>query len=410
MKNYYVYFTILLYFNVYCQKTILNIDLYDGSAYLTSMNQSNDLVLNTSRLIFQEIDFNILSKKQKAVFTSTSMIFTALLGQPMTHEEGHRSVLTELGIGSINKPFVDKYGVAKVTGVSNATLLSLRNTDLKNYIRLHTAGLESDFAYLKKQDALFNFNEEEHDLIWGDYITRKLGIQLYFLSALFKQKVNINELDKVEIDRDIVGHDIYGMVRHLHRPNMEFYRYTTYDDLLSEEKKFAQRIAYTSLLNFINPAIWQQKNFNLSKNIKANFSVNYSLTPFGDFVEQNFYLNINNKYKLNPYFRQYFNKSYAFFAGGFNLQNLPIKDDKFLLNASLDYWNQPRNLNFKTKESDLGFGIKSSLGIRFSSWNEKKKQIYFNIGMAYKTAGFIPERPSLNQDFRINMGLILSTN
>lgn len=200
------------------------------------------------------------------------------------------------------------------------------------------------------------------------------------------------------------------MVRHLHRPSMAFYRYTEWLDLTAEEQSYAKRMGFMSLLNLLNPNIFRLGNFNLSKSIKGNFSVNYSLSPFGDFTEQNAFLNINNKYKINPYFRQYFNKNYTFLAGGINLHNYVFKEDKMILNTSLDFWQQPINLDFNTKNSQFGLGIKSELGMRLSSWDTNSKSTYFNFGFSYKTNGFIPEAPSLKEDFRIHLGVILSVN
>lgn len=390
------------------QNKYYNFNLYDGKDYLFTMNQSNNLMLNSIRYIGGSIHDKSLSEKGKKIYFNGLALFTALLGQSITHEEGHRSVLSELGIGSINDPIFDKHLVAKVTGISDQTLMSLRDNNLPNYIRLHTAGLESDFAYLKKSDAYFNFNEEEYSVLYPDYLMRKVGTQFYYLTNLFSMKSGIKESDDPELKRDIVGHDLYGMIRHLHRPTMEFYRYTERNDLTTDEKSYAKRMAYMSFLNFLNPNIWKEGNYNLFKDLKANFSVNYSLAPFGDFVEQNAYLTIKDKYKINPYFRQYFNKSYTFLAGGINLHNYAFHSDKFLLNSSLDFWNQPKNLEFRNKEAVLGFGIKTELAVKFSNWNSNTKSAYFNIGASYKSNGFIPEAPSLKEDFRILMGVVLS--
>lgn len=408
MRNRIIYFIIML--PVFCisQKKYYNYNLYEGRGYLFTMNQSNDLILNSIRYLGGSLNDQTLSKKQKIIYSTSLQLFTGIIGQAITHEEGHRSVLSELGIGSISEPIVDKHLVAKVTGVSDETLINLRDNDLPNYIRLHTGGLESDYAYLKKADAYFNFNEERYAVLYPDYLMRKLGTQFYYLTNLLSTKVGIKEKDDSELDRDIVGHDLYGMIRHLHRPTMEFYRYTERNDLTDEEKSYANRMGYMSFLNFINPNIWKNGNYNLSNNIKVNYSVNYSLAPFGDFVEQNVYLTIKEKYKINPYFRQYFNKSYTFLAGGINLHNYAFQDDKFLLNSSIDFWKQPKNLEFENKESEFGLGLKSELAVRFSSWNDNTKSAYFNIGASYKSKGFIPEAPSLREDFRIYLGFVIA--
>lgn len=408
MKNLLKLFFLLFFTISYGQSKFYNYNFYEGKNYLFTMNQSNDLMLNSIRFIGGSINDKPLSKKEKKLYSSGLALFTALIGQAITHEEGHRSVLSELGIGSLSEPIFDKHLVAKVTGVTDETLMNLRNNDLPNYIRLHTAGLESDFAYLRKSDAYFNFNEEKHLVLYPDYLMRKLGTQFYYLTNLFSMKSGIKESDDPELKRDIVGHDLYGMIRHLHRPTMEFYRYTERNDLTTEEKSYANRMAYMSFLNFLNPNIWKEGNYTLSKDLKANFSVNYSLAPFGDFVEQNAYLTIKDKYKINPYFRQYFNKSYTFLAGGVNLHNYAFHNNKILLNSSIDFWNQPKNLEFRNKEAVFGFGIKTELAIKFSNWSNNTKSAYFNIGASYKSNGFIPEAPSLEEDFRILLGVVLS--
>ncbi|MBG6063410.1 hypothetical protein IWX83_003220 [Flavobacterium sp. CG_9.1] len=390
------------------QNKYYSYNFYEGKGYLFTMNQSNDLMLNSIRYIGGSVNDKNLSEKEKKLYSTGLSLFTGLLGQAITHEEGHRSVLSELGIGSVSEPFFDKHLVAKVTGVSDKTLINLRDNNLPNYIRLHTAGLESDYAYLKKSDAFLNFNEEKNEVLHPDYIMRKLGTQFYYLTNLFTMKSGIKEKDDLELDRDIVGHDLYGMIRHLHRPNMEFYRYTERNELTSEEKSYAKRMAYMSFFNFLNPNIWKNNRYNLSKEVKANFSVNYSLAPFGDFVEQNLFLTVKDKYKINPYFRQYFNKSYTFLAGGINLHNYTFHDAKFLLNSSIDFWEQPKNLEFRNKEGKFGFGLKSEFAVRFSNWNNNTKSAYFNLGASYKTNGFIPESPSLKEDFRIHLGFVLA--
>jgi hypothetical protein len=90
------------------------------------------------------------------------------------------------------------------------------------------------------------------------------------------------------------------------------------------------------------------------------------------------------------------------------LHNYAFDDDKFLLNSLVDFWKQPKNLEFKDKEGQFGFGLKSQFAIRLSSWNDNTKAAYFNIGASYKTNGFLPEAPSLREDFRVHLGMVLS--
>ena len=239
---------------------------------------------------------------------------------------------------------------------------------------------------------------------------RKMGTTLYYLSNLMQSKIGIREADEPdELKRDIVGHDLYGMIRHLHRPTMDFYRYTEWDNLTSEEQKYAKRMGYMSLLNFINPNLYLKRKFVINDNLDGNFSVNYSLAPFGDFVEQNVYLNVNKYFKVNPYLRQFFNKNHTFFGGGIGLQNYELYNKKILLNCNVDFWNQPKNLDFTTKNSEFGYGIKSNCAFQFSQWNQEEKSAYVNVGLFYKTKGFLPEAPSLNNDFNFTIGFVIAS-
>ncbi|OAE91993.1 hypothetical protein SU65_09505 [Flavobacterium psychrophilum] len=399
-------FIIFCYFSTFSQTKYYRIDISDGKSSLYTMNQFNNIVLESYRLVFNQFDYEKLTKKEQKIISFSQTFSSAIFLMPFTHEEGHRSVLTNLGIGSISKPFIDFNGVAKVTGISDETLKNLRDTQLPSYIRLHNGGLESDFDYLKKEDALFNFDEENYNVLYSDYFVRQFGVATYYLTTLIHLKTNIKESDNEEKDRDAVGHDIFGMIRHLHRPDMPFTRYTEWNDLTPDEQTYGRRIGFLSLLNYTNPNIWKKGNYNLSEKIKGNFSLNYSLAPFGDFIEQNAYLTINNKLKINPFIREYFNKSHTFLAAGINLHNLEV-NNKFLVNGDLELWSQPKNLDFMTSQSDLGLGFKAEIGYNFLDIN--KKSVYLNLGLNYKTQGFMPASPSLDKDFRINFGLIIST-
>ena len=383
------------------------LDITDGSNSLFTINQFNNLVLNGYRIGFGQINYEKLTKKEKLITNSSQLLISGLLALPLTHEEGHRSVLTNLDIGSISAPIIDSKGVAKVVGVTDVVLKDLRDTNFPNYIRLHNAGLESDFDYLKKSDALFNFKEEEYNVLYNDYFIRKLSVSMYYLSTLIHNKTGIKESDTPELKKDIVGHDIFGMIRHLHRPDMEFKRYTEWDDLTTQEKNYGKRIGLMSLFNYANPNLWRKSSYKLSENIDFNFSLNYCLAPFGDFIEQNAYLNINKKWKINPFIRQYFNKNNTFWASGINLHNFVINEN-FLLNSSIEAWQQPKNQSFTTSDSDFGIGIKTE--IAYNILEVKKSNIFFNLGLNYKTKGFIPASPSLGKDFRVNFGLIIATS
>ena len=155
MKKIYSFF-ILYFFSIlsFSQTKYYNFPLIEGTK-MVSMKNANTFVLSSNGLLAN----SIFSDKNKTIYNYTSLFITSLLLQPITHEEGHRSVLTELNIGAISQPIFDKNMVAKVTGVTDTTLKNLRDTNLPSYIRLHTAGLESDFTYLNSLNSKLSFEE-----------------------------------------------------------------------------------------------------------------------------------------------------------------------------------------------------------------------------------------------------------
>jgi hypothetical protein len=394
-----------------------NFNLYEGRDYYFTMSQSNDLVQNSQRLVGNYLVDEDSQWWKRTLFHVGQSYFTTFFGQAFTHGQGHRSVLSELGIHSVNKPTAyenDFFG--KVIGVTNETLINLRETDLPNYIRMHDAGLESDYAYLKKLDAKFNFGEETYTVMYWDYFWRIFQSQMYFAN-LIKPLSSVEDIEKSipEKELDIVGHDLYGRIRHIHRPTMEFYRYTDWEDLTKEEQSYGKRMGKMALLNLLNPnifrlGIFRFSKFNAQTEIKGSLSINYSLAPFGDFIEQNAYLNVGDKYKLNPYIREYFNKSDTFLAAGIKLNNYVFDGGKYLLNSSVDIWNQPENFDFNSKLSDFGFGVKTELAVRLLDLNSYQNSAYANLGMSYKTNGFIPEISSLYEDFNVYLGFVYSVN
>ena len=396
---------IFAFFCISCfsQKKYYNFSIIDGSKMLT-MKQTNQLAQESNRLFGNLV---IKDKKSEKYFFLGTLLTSSLILQPVTHEEGHRSMLTENNIGSISQPIFDKNMVAKVVGVTDATLKNLRDTNLSTYIRLHTAGLESDFTYLNSLNSKLSFEEEEYKYVKGDVLARNLGVSLYYLTSFINRKFSLDEFKSPELERDIVGHDIWGMIRHINRPDMEFHRYTTWDELTSKEKKMANRIAFFSLVNFLNPNLIGIRNYTLKNGNKLGFNIGYSLAPFGEYFQQNVYYYIpNKKLKLNPYLIEYFNNEKVFLAGGIKLVNYEIHP-KILLNSSLDVWSQPENLSYISSKGKLGAGVHINGAYKILDINEgKSKSLFVNLGFSAKSKGFIPEAPSLKEDFRINMGII----
>ena len=378
--------------------------IYDGSESFT-MNQFSKNYLSSYRIFSRTIDELIPNKKVKMVVKFSAI---SLFGLPYTHEEGHRSVLTSKGIGSISQPFFGSNGAAYVKGVRDIELINLRNTDLPNYARLHSAGLESDYMIASKVEEFVAFEEESYEVLKEEYLLRKMGLMTYHLTTLIPPLMPKLAEEDNELKRDIVGHDIWGFVRHLHRPSMPFFRYTDFEDLTNAEKKYAKGLAWKSFSNLLSPMLFGKTNFHLNTNLKGNFSIGHSLAPFGDYFEQNFYLFYKNKYKIIFYLREFMNRDKTFFASGVKLHNYKWSK-KVATSFGLDVWNQPESLSFTTTNNKLGGNI--YLKLNYFTYQNKDNFIkgigLFTEGF-YKAEGFLPEFASLDNDFGIRFGLSFS--
>jgi len=381
-----------------------NFEIYDG-ANLSTMHTFNQNYLSSYRIFSRTLD-NISKRKKTNLLIKTALVY--IVGMPLTHEEGHRSVLTNLGIGSISQPFFSSKGAAYVKGVTDNTLLNLRNNDLPNYIRLHTGGLEADYSLSRNTDDLLAFKQENYTTIKEEYILRKFSSILYNLTTFIpKLSPNLTEEDN-ELERDIVGHDIWGMVRHLHRPNMPFYRYTSFDDLTNTEQKYAKKLAWRSLSNLVNPILLGKISYRLNTNLQGNFALSHSLAPFGDYFNQDFWFIYKDKYFFKTYLRENMNNNKTFFAGGISLNNMVI-NDRLNSTVNIDVWQQPKDLSFTTDVVTLGTNI--NIGLNYSLFKNKKAFIK-NAGIYtetnYKSNGFLPEYASLKEDFGLRFGFSFS--
>jgi len=318
-----------------------------------------------------------------------------------------RSVLTAAGIGSVSRPYSDEHLVARVTGVRDAELHRLRDTDLPTYIRLHTAGLESDACLLNREETLAAFGQERVDVIWIDYAIRRLNQVAYYACGLVKYDVDIKE-EADELDRDIVGHDVYSAIRHLHRPGMPFHRYTQFDDLTPEERRYSRRVGSLGLLNLANPLLFGRPNWTPQQGITYSLGLGYSMCAFGDFVEENGWLLWGRDLRIHVYLRQFANEEHWFPGGGLRVVDYPL-GGPFHGSLGLHAWSQPENLSFAGSRGEIGGA--ADLLIRWDLLEQppggKGSSLSLDAGVVAKTSGFLPEEASLDARTGLRLGCTL---
>ena len=372
--------------------------IQDTPSSLFTMRQSNENFLNIYRIGVNELN--------KAIPPSYSLItqilFQSIFFMPLTHEEGHRSILTNENIGSVSKPYFNKNLAAYVVGVTDKTLIDLREQNLPVARRVYTGGLESDYMMLLRESSLLNWQEDSYNVLWMEFMLRKLSMVSYLTYGLFEVNLGLKE-EHNELERDIAGHDLYGFTRALFNPEMEFKRYVDYDDLLSNEKKFIKRLGFRSLLNLIDPNLFFYKGFTIKNKYHINFNLGYSIAPFGDFIDENIWIKTQSL-KAHIYFRQYQNESAWFPAAGTNIHDINIFQN-FYSNVSVHAWLQPKDLSFTQKEGQFGGAIELLCKYRFPvNKAGKLKGISINLGAIAKTQGFLPEEVEMRKHFGVNFG------
>lgn len=373
--------------------------IQDSPAQLFSMRQFNQGYLSGYRLFAKGL--YSVSRNEKVADLIQLGLQTLFL-MPLTHEEGHRSILTANHIGSISQPFFNESGAAYVKGVSDQTLQDLRDHDLPTFIRLHTAGLESDYMLTKRMESMGSFDQEVFKNYKWEYYFRKLAILQYYLVGLAKYDIDLPE-EANELERDIVGFDTYGAARHLYRPTMDYYRYTKYTQLIAAERSFITRIGYRSLFNLLNPLMLGKGSFKLSEHTRFNVGMGYTMSPFGDFIDENIWVK-HQSLNFGIYLRQFQSRTNWFHGFGVSLSEYkPF--ERLSVSVAGHFWQQPLNFDFHTKESFTGGAV--DLDLRYFFLDKRRVKINgisIDLGLLYKTKGFLPEEVFLNEHFGVRIG------
>lgn len=377
--------------------------IQDTPALLFSMRQIDQNYLSGYRLYARAMDDTfspIVNYLLQAV--ANFAIFV-----PLSHEEAHRSVLSANSIGAVSRPFHFSRKGGYVEGVTDAVLKDLRDNHFADYARLYTAGLESDYLLTRREESLLAFEKEPYRLLAVEYLMRKAMMLQYYLIGFVKYDVDGPE-EANELERDIVGNDVYGIVRHLHRPTMTFQRYTRYADLTSEEVSYLKKLGYRSLLNLLNPNLLGIPNFRLSQNLKMNFGLGHAVSPFGDFVDENIWLSYRKKLTVESYLRQYQNRGNWFLAGGIGVRDYAL-GNRMVSSVDFHLWNQPEHLGFDDQTGNLGGAIEWT-GSYFFPLHRKSevRGLSLDLGFVFKTAGFLPEELDLKQHFGLRLGATLA--
>ena len=372
----------------------------DSSPHFFTMRQVNQDYLSAFRLYADTLNTH-LTPAVSLLIQGASCV---LLLKTLTHEEGHRAVLTAEGIDSENRPFLFMERSGYVDGVTDAALQHLRDTKFPTFARLHAAGSESDYMLATREETLMAFDDESYRNLAVDYLLRKGGLLVYFTEGIFHRDTDGPE-EADELERDIVGNDIYGVIRHLYRPDMSYRRYTRFEDLTNEEHRYLERIQWRTFFNLANANVIGVRNFRVTDQLKANVGMAHCLGPFGDFIDERIWLVHGTKVKTSAYLREFENRDHWFFGGGAGIYDYPLTD-RLSTSAVVHYWKQPAGLSFVASTGKSGGAVDLDARYRIlQRQGAKLESVSLDVGMIAKTEGFLPEEVALDDHVGVRVGL-----
>lgn len=404
-------------------------NIFDGTNDSFTMRQMNQNYLSTARMvnrgmqeIFGDAAFLNIKISDWINYTWPSITYA------VTHEEGHRSILTAKKIGSISQPFFNTSGAAYVKGVTDETLINFRSSDKASFIRMYTAGIESDYMMSIRSERLAAFNLDTFSVLYPDYLFRKLSVIGYLMAGSIFQcsedyggifswyagLLTVSEESNV-LEQDICGFDTFGATKALFEDNYKFKRYVQYSDLLKEEKNFLnKRVEYRAFLHYLSLLLYARSNIQLGSSCAISGSVGYALAPFGDFIDENIYF----KYRtdtlgdLNFHFYARQAENYDTWYPAFGLSLVEFQPlDWLSLTSGVHLWWQPEDLKFFTDESFFGgaFELTAKFVLPSRLFPSKKESFIKGVGIVtsvlIKSEGFLPEIEQHDKHFRFSMGI-----
>jgi hypothetical protein len=339
------------------------------------------------------------------------------LNDAWLHEEWHRAVLGQSGIGSRNDVWNLKNIFADAISVSHVTdedLIRLKNDAPRDFVRMKSAGYEGEGELITRLETSQFFTSSK---AWhvGLYWLIALNDQLYVGSV-------VSPADSAEIDdetdkanrseatvpeRDVSGHDFTAWVYHLFRPEERFEargshpsgvginRYIKVADLSVEERRFLQREGKLAWLNFVDPNFIGVRSFNFRNPIdgqqaRVNAWLRHSLTSFGHSIDAHVLFS-EGQLGVHAIAQRFTNHERSYPGLRVEVVDLPIQlgSRQLALSPRAGVWAQPRNGEFRTRESSFG----ALAGLRLTTSGSSRFNLY--VEAEAKTAGWVAGRPNL---------------
>lgn len=345
-------------------------------------------------------------------------------GQAWLHEEFHRAVLSQHGIDSRNEVYdLDLLSrVIKVSHVTDNDLARLKQEHSADFVRLSSAGMEGEYAYLLALQKSRFFSGRNTYGRFGNFVGMANSVLYLGLSTTQYAHRITSELEEGEDseikNRDFTGWDFTAWVYDLHRP-VEHYtnrgthrsgvgvdRYILPGELSESEKGYLKVQAVLAFLNFADMNLLGLKPFFLQNVFGGNsgdlaVGLGHVLAPFGFSVSCHSFwrLNCGNAFLA---VHHYVNRSGYFPGIEIEIIDVPVHlgaIEHVWMIPRVMAWFQPEAQSFYASKAEIGFLGSVKLAIPL------KRTLIAHSVVGGKTKGWVSGIPSLSKGFWIRFGV-----
>jgi hypothetical protein len=351
-------------------------------------------------------------------------VFGAMLpgGDGWMHEEYHRAVLGNQGVGS----FDDIYrmnllaGTVAVSHVEDEDLIRFKATRPADYVRAAAAGIEGENVLIMslEKNRFFKGSRANHVAM---YWLTKLNSYFYVASGTTSEADSLtdemNAQDGANVAaRDWVGHDFTAWVYDLHRADEAYQargihpsgvgidRYVRTSKLTAGERSFLEREGKLQLINMLDPNLLGIDGVTLRNpwnggDVRFNANASHYLTSFGHSIDVNLFVKQASTNLLVSMHR-YTNGARSFPGVEAQVIDIPVFVAGLALEASprLALWMQPNAQAFRTSDSRTG-GL-ASLRLR----NVTTSRIGTFVELEAKTEGWVAGNVHLDRNVSVRVG------
>jgi len=364
------------------------IELFYGTDFSTQLD-----LLSRNFNSLSHISNYILSNsiKNGMVWSFAQVFMQFAFINPLSMSIAESAMLRKNDITHKIVPFIFNEGLSSYCKANNVNnLQSLYKENLFDFIRLGTV----------RNELLTNQIDNMEDYLFENDFTTISFSNIFFIDLFIKRSslfFNHFMVDQEYIDTGNHTNRNLRTIYFLSNQTPQYKEIVTLNDLTKENRQMVSRAKWFSLLNLVSPYIIGKQNIELGKNLKANFSLGYMLTPVGEAYIQNYWVKVSQDiYKLNITLYRRGNKT------GYNFE-FDFLNKKVAERVDL----QTKLFACNTSTYLPAFGIPNTIGLGFEQEIRYtvSSKCNLNLGFTIKSPGYFFKTLSTKEDIQLRTGI-----